>query len=678
MTMPQMKLVEQDSWLIPVSQAVTERYLRFKNRLNALEQNYGSLLAFAQADKLFGFNYDTVRKGWWFREWAPAASQLFIMGDFNGWNKYSHPLLNNGRGIWEFFFDDKTYQGKLVHQSLYKLIVQSQIGENERIPVYAKRVIQDDNTKDFTAQFWNPEKTFLFKHKAPVPDKNTPLLIYESHIGMAQEREGVGTYAEFRDEILPRIVKAGYNAIQLMAVAEHPYYGSFGYHVANFFAASSRFGTPEELKSLVDRAHELGLYVIMDIVHSHTVKNTREGLNLFDGTDYQYTHHGSRGDHPQWDSKLFNYGKEEVLQMLLSNVRYWLEEFGFDGYRFDGVTSMLYFHHGMGVDFDQPEKFFTEGVEFDAVTYLQLANTLIHQLNPDYISIAEEVSGMPGLCKPIEDGGIGFDYRLGMGLPDFWIKLLKDQQDEAWNIHEMYHTMTNRHFDIKTVAYAESHDQALVGDKTIAFRLMDKEMYFNMSKSSENLIVDRGIALHKMIRLFTISLGGEAWLNFMGNEFGHPEWIDFPREGNNWSYKHARRQWSLIEKDYLKYHWLSDFDKAMIKLIKDYKIMQALPPWLLKADEACKTIVFERNHLVFVFNWHPSDALPDYEIPLKETGDYELILSTDDASFGGFDRMDKKLKYPSYLKDEQAFMKIYNTNRTAMVFKPVTWKAKQK
>jgi 1,4-alpha-glucan branching enzyme len=666
-----MRIVEQDPWLKPVSQAVTERYLRFKGRLQELEQNYGSLKAFATADKLFGFNYDSMRKGWWFREWAPGASQLFIMGDFNNWNKYNHPLINNGRGIWEIFFDDKTYHSSLVHESLYKLIVQSQIGENERIPVYAKRVIQDENSKDFSAQFWNPQKVYKFKNKSPVLDANQPLFIYESHVGMAQETEGVGTYAEFRDKTLPRIVKAGYNAIQLMAIAEHPYYGSFGYHVANFFAPSSRFGTPEELKSLVDRAHGLGLLVIMDIVHSHTVKNTREGLNLFDGTDYQYTHHGSRGDHPQWDSKLFNYGKEEVLHMLLSNVRYWVEEFGFDGYRFDGVTSMLYFHHGMGVNFDQPERFFTDGVEFDAVTYLQLANTLIHQLNPAYLTIAEDVSGMPGLCKPIEDGGIGFDYRLGMGLPDFWIKLLKHQQDEAWNIHEMYHTMTNRHFDIKTVAYAESHDQALVGDKTIAFRLMDKDMYFHMAKAEQSLVIDRGIALHKMIRLFTISLGGEAWLNFMGNEFGHPEWIDFPREGNNWSYKYARRQWSLIEKDYLKYHWLSDFDRAMLQLMKNYQIMQALPPWLLKADEACKTIVFERNHLVFVFNWHPSDSIPDYEIPLKQTGDYELILSTDDPLFGGFGRMDKSIRYPSYTRDEQAFMKIYNTNRTAMVFKPV-------
>ncbi|PKP53401.1 MAG: 1,4-alpha-glucan-branching enzyme [Bacteroidetes bacterium HGW-Bacteroidetes-1] len=666
-----LSLVENDAWLEPVNQAVNERYERYLSRLQHIDTFYGSLHAFASGDNLFGLNYDKGRKGWWYREWAPAAEQLYLMGDFNGWNRNNHPLTNNGRGIWEIFLDDKTYKKIFVHGSLLKVIVHSDLGETEHIPVYMKRVVQDETTKDFSGQLWQPAKPYIFKHTSPKLYKVEPLLIYETHVGMAQEREGLGTYNEFRKDVLPKIVKAGYNAIQLMAIAEHPYYGSFGYHVSSFFAPSSRFGTPEELKALVDEAHGLGLQVIMDIVHSHTVKNTREGLNLFDGTDYQYTHPGSRGEHPQWDSKLFNYGKDEVLQLLLSNLRYWLEDFQFDGFRFDGVTSMIYFHHGNGVTFDDPHKYFTDGVEFDAITYLQLANHLIHTINPHSISIAEEVSGMPGLCKPIDEGGIGFDYRLGMGLPDFWIKLLKDQSDDVWDIQEMYHTMTNRLFDIKTIAYAESHDQAMVGDKTIAFRLMDKDMYEFMSKETNNLVIDRGIALHKMIRLFTLTLGGEAWLNFMGNEFGHPEWIDFPREGNGWSYRHARRQWSLAEKKYLKYHWLSDFDKAMVSFAKRTHIMTSQPPWLLSADVENKTIVFERKNLIFVFNWHPSNAIPDYEIPLKETGDYRVVLNTDDKAFGGFDRVDNTLNYPSYIREDKVFMKIYNVNRAALVLEKV-------
>ncbi|MCC7319211.1 MAG: alpha amylase C-terminal domain-containing protein [Bacteroidales bacterium] len=665
-------LVANDPWLEPVSKAVEERNERYLARLEQIKNNYGSLKVFASADQTFGFNYDKLRKGWWYREWAPAASELFLFGDFNHWDRYAHPMINNGRGIYELFLDDATYAKTLTHNSLIKVIVRSSLGENEQIPVYIKRVVQDEQTKDFSGQLWNPPKKYAFKHQNPVLQPNEPLLIYEAHVGMAQEKEGVGTYDEFRKEILPRIIHAGYNTVQLMAIAEHPYYGSFGYHVSNFFAPSSRFGTPEELKALVDEAHRLGLLVIMDIVHSHTVKNTREGLNLFDGTDFQYTHAGTRGDHPQWDSKLFNYGQDEVLQFLLSNVRYWIEDFHFDGYRYDGVTSMIYFHHGNGVTFDTPEKYFTDGVEFDAITYLQLANTLLHQIKPQAISIAEEVSGMPGLCKPIEEGGMGFDYRLGMGLPDFWIKLLKEQSDEDWNINEMYHTMTNRHFDIKTIAYAESHDQALVGDKTLAFRLMDKDMYSSMAKDQKSLVIDRGIALHKMIRLFTIALGGESWLNFMGNEFGHPEWIDFPRLGNDWSYSHARRQWSLSEKKFLKYHWLADFDRAMIDFIKTNAITLSEPPWLLLADEANKTLVFERNHFIFVFNWHPEKAIPDYPIPVKETGDYEVVLSTDDAAFGGFDRFDTQQKYPSFFNsDKQATVNIYNVNRAAIILKRV-------
>ncbi len=666
-----MKLVEKDSWLEPVAEKVQARYDKYKSLLTYIESRYGSLKSFASAHEFFGFHYDKIRHGWWYREWAPAAHYLSLFGDFNNWDRYANPLEREDDGVWSVFLPDAQYRDKLIHGSLLKVLVQSSIGEQERIPVYINRVLQNEDNKDFAGQFWNgsqrlePHSHKVAKSKSV--SKSKSLFIYESHIGMAQEKEGVGTYKEFKDNILPRIKDAGYNAIQLMAIAEHPYYGSFGYHVSNFFAASSRFGTPEELKDLIDTAHTMGIKVIMDLVHSHTVKNTYEGINLFDGTEDQYLVGGHAGYHPQWDSKLFNYGKIETLRLLLSNVRYWLEEYNFDGFRFDGVTSMLYHNHGIGVDFGSQEDYFGDNVNNDAVTYLQLANTLIHQLNEDNITIAEDVSGMPGICASIEDGGIGFDYRLGMGLPDFWIKVLKDQRDEEWNMHEFFFTMTNRLYDVKTIAYAESHDQALVGDKTLAFRLMDKEMYTSMSKFTPNMIVDRGIALHKMIRLFTISLGGNAWLNFMGNEFGHPEWIDFPRLENEWSYKHARRQWSLVDDKNLKYHWLNDFDREMLKFIKENDIMNAEPAWLMNADEEKKTIVFERNNLIFVFNWG-NESIPDYEINVKQTGDYEVVFTTDESDFGGYDNIDKTTKFPTEQRGDKVFMKIYNVSRTAVVY----------
>ena len=674
-----MKLVEKDSWLKPVAEEVQARYDRYESLLKYIENHYGSLKSFASAHEFFGFTYDKMRCGWWYREWAPAAHYLSLFGDFNGWDRYANPLEREDDGIWSIFLPDSQYKNKLTKGSLLKVLVQSSIGEQERIPVYINRVVQNEDNKDFAGQFWStvPElvegtnrSLSLSKCRLQQSTVNSqqPLFIYESHIGMAQEKEGVGTYKEFKENVLPRIKELGYNAIQLMAVAEHPYYGSFGYHVSNFFAVSSRFGTPDELKDLIDAAHEMNILVIMDLVHSHTVKNTREGLNLFDGTENQYLLEGNAGYHPQWDSRLFDYGKIETLRLLLSNVRYWLEEFCFDGFRFDGVTSMLYKNHGIGTEFVNQEDYFGSNVNDAAVTYLQLANTLIHQLNKSYITIAEDVSGMPGMCAPIEDGGIGFDYRLGMGLPDFWIKILKDQKEEDWNMHDFFFTMTNRLYDVKTIAYAESHDQALVGDKTIAFRLMDKEMYSSMSKLTPSIIVDRGVALHKMIRFFTISLGGNAWLNFMGNEFGHPEWIDFPRQENEWSYKHARRQWSLVDNTDLKYYWLNEFDKEMLKFVKENDIMNSEPAWLMNADEEHKTIVFERNNLIFVFNWG-SESIPDYEINVKNTGDHEIVFSSDDSRFGGFENIDKETVFPTEVRDGQVFMKIYNVSRTAVVYR---------
>ena len=487
---------------------------------------------------------------------------------------------------------------------------------------------------------------------------------------MAQEKEGVGTYTEFTENILPRIIRAGYNTIQLMAIQEHPYYGSFGYHVSNFFAPSSRFGTREELKTLIRTAHENDIAVILDIVHSHTVKNTVEGINEFDGSDAQYFHPGSRGEHPQWDSKLFDYGKTEVLRFLLSNLKYWLREFHFDGFRFDGVGSMMYFHHG-DETINAREKYFQQGVEFDAITYLQLANKLVHSLRPDAITIAEDVTGMPGLTAPIADGGIGFNFRLGMGIPDFWIKLLKEYRDEDWNIHEIWKVLNDRLPHVKTVAYAESHDQALVGDKTLAFRLMDEAMYWHMQKADTDLIVERGIALHKMIRLLTISLGGDAYMNFMGNEFGHPEWIDFPREGNGWSYTYCRRQWSLTDNPELKYHFLAAFDRAMIKTIKENQILSSMFGNQLNMEETNKTIIFERNHLLFVFNLHPQNSIPDYTFKIPEPGTYALILNSDDKQFGGHGRIDPMVNYHSFtgMTNKEHFLKIYATNRTALVFR---------
>ncbi|AFL85414.1 1,4-alpha-glucan branching enzyme [Belliella baltica DSM 15883] len=661
-------LVQDESWLKSHADAVYERFVRYQSAIRDINSHSGSILEFARSHEYYGFHFEKLRNGWVYREWAPQAHNLFLMGDFNHWNKYSHPMKRNYRGDWEVFLPYEEYKDSFVHGSKVKVHVEADNGAYDRIPAYIRKVDQNPENHDFAGQIWFPKKEFAWTDQkfSSKSQKKCPL-IYECHIGMAQEKEGVGTYLEFAENILPRIKAAGYNTIQMMAIMEHPYYGSFGYHVSNFFAPTSRFGDPEDLKFLINKAHQYGIAVIMDIVHSHAVKNINEGLNEFDGSENQYFHPGPKGYHEGWDSKLFDYGKFEVQQFLLSNIRYWMEEFHFDGFRFDGVTSVIYYHHGH-TDFDHPDKYFNDGVDQDALLYLQLANTLIHTFSESKISIAEEVSGMPGLCRECEDGGIGFDFRLAMGIPDFWIKTMKHKPDEHWDMFEMWHELTNRPKNERTIAYAESHDQALVGDKSIAFWLMDKEMYFNMGIDDKNLVVDRGIALHKMIRLITISLGGEGYLNFIGNEFGHPEWVDFPREGNNWSYQYARRQWSLADNESLKYKQLGLWDKAMIKLIDEFKVLSASHAQQIYLDAEKKILAYERADLIFIFSFNISESFFGYELTLPKVGDYLNILNSDDSKFGGFDRIDNKIHYST---NKNGVIKLYLPNRTCMVLKKI-------
>lgn len=670
-TIAQLPIVKKDPWLEPNAEDMLRRYDRYRERLSAIGKECGSLTEYANGYFYFGFQYDDALRGWWFREWLPGAKDVYLFGDFNGWQRTQLPLKKDGCGVWSVFLPDETYGERLVHGSKVKMLVHGDNGWLERIPSYIRRVVQDEHTKDYTGQLWAPAEPFDWRGDSFDIASVGNLLIYECHVGMAQEKEGVGTYCEFIKTILPHIKKAGYNTIQLMAVAEHPYYGSFGYHVSNFFAPSSRFGTPEELKALVRKAHTMGLAVIMDLVHSHYVKNINEGLNELDGTDHLYSPAGKAGDHPYWDSKLFDYGKEQVRHFLLSNIKYWLTEFHFDGFRFDGVTSMIYYHHGY-TEFDSREKYFSPEVNEEALCYLTLANRLIHDLYPHAVTIAEDVSGMPGMCAAAEEGGVGFNYRLGMAVPDFWIKLLKEVPDEQWDIWQMWNMMTNRLPYVKTVAYCESHDQALVGDQTIAFRLMNKQMYTDMNRAAQNVVIDRGMALHKMIRLFTISLAGQAYLNFMGNEFGHPEWIDFPREGNGWSYAHARRLWSLAENGFLRYSYLGAFDRAMLKLVRKYDILGSGYAYNHLMDTANQTLAFSHGTTVFVFNWHPRNSIPDYAIPVPEPGRYRIVLTSDAPEFGGHGRIDPAVKAFSFSQTDsdgstRPYIRIYNLCRSALV-----------
>ena len=654
-----------DACLTPYEGEVRGRAERADERAGRLMAGTSALHEAARRHFYFGLH--RIRGGWVFREWAPNATGMFLVGDFNGWRKDKDYEVFRipGTDVWERHFP----AGKLKHLDRYHLLMEWEGGSGERIPAYARYVTQDEETKLFSSCVWQPRREYKMKNPSPRRPK-TPL-IYEAHIGMAGEEARVHTYAEFKDEVLPRIKRLGYNTVQLMGIMEHPYYGSFGYHVSSFFAPSSRFGTPDELKALIDAAHGMGISVIMDLVHSHAVANERDGLSRFDGTLWQYFHAGARGVHPAWGSRCFDYGKDEVVLFLLSNCRYWLEEFGFDGFRFDGVTSMLFHDHGLGVAFTDYSKYFCGSVDEDAWAYLRLANRVIHETKKDALTIAEDVSGLPGVAAPQSDCGIGFDYRMAMGEPDYWFKLAEKVPDDDWPMGGLFYALTDKRSEEKVVSYVESHDQALVGGKTFFFQLVDSEIYWGMRRDQENLAIERGIALHKMARLATFALNGGAYLNFMGNEFGHPEWIDFPRAENGWDYSHARRQWSLAEDDALRFSFLQAFDSAMLSKVKATEGNAVL----LAADEGDKVLAFARGDFLFAFNFHHSASYADYGIMVPPAAKYRHLFDTDEVRFGGQGRIRKGTLHEPYLVPARGELvqqiRLYLPSRTAIVLKRV-------
>ncbi len=652
------KIFEHDPGLLPYEKDILLRMDRYRRKRDELVGENGSLCDFANGHEYFGFH--RTSDGWVYREWAPAAEEVYLTGDMVDWRQTELRLTRLENGVFEILLPgaDALWNGCRV-----KTVIRHGGALLERIPLYIRRVEQDPVTYLWCGVITD-EPPYDWKKKKFTPKKS--LYIYECHIGMAQEKEGIGTYREFAERILPRIRDLGYTAIQIMAIMEHPYYGSFGYQVSSFFAACSRYGTPSELKELIDRAHRMGIAVLLDVVHSHAVSNTAEGLGAFDGTDTQFFHAGARGDHPAWGTKLFNYDKNEVIHFLLSNLKFWMTEYHFDGFRFDGVTSMLYHNHGLGVSFTDYSKYFSVNTDVEAVTYLQLANELIREVNPQAITVAEDMSAMPGMCVPLEEGGIGFDYRLAMGIPDLWIKLLKEERDENWNMWQIWHELTGRRPAEKYVGYTECHDQALVGDKTLMFRLCDSRMYTDMNLESRDPVVERGMALHKMMRLATLSLGGEGYLNFMGNEFGHPEWIDFPREGNGWSYFYCRRQWHLADDGRLKYGQLLAFDREMLTLARSCRLFAKAPNPLF-IDGNAQILIYERGGLIFVLNFNPQRSFEGYCVTVPREGIYRVTFSTDRQEFGGQGRISEGFLYGAERHPDGNFkLPIYLPARTAL------------
>eukprot|EP00792_Barthelona_sp_PAP020_P011594 TRINITY_DN568_c0_g1_i1.p1 TRINITY_DN568_c0_g1~~TRINITY_DN568_c0_g1_i1.p1 ORF type:complete len:703 (-),score=199.67 TRINITY_DN568_c0_g1_i1:15-2084(-) len=679
------KFVEDDQYLKPFEQIIKNRNLHFEYKLSQINEHGKNIDEFSRSYEKMGV-YRTDN-GIQIREYVPYAKSVSIVGEFNNWNNNQHKLVPMEFGVWELFLPNDD-QGNMVipHNSAVRLSITTENETFTRIPAYINATVQLPSAKHIDGLFWAPPQPFVFQNSRPDPETLKSLRIYEAHVGMATEDGHIGSYREFADNVLPHIADTGYNCVQLMAIQEHSYYASFGYQVTSFFAPACRSGNPEDLKYLIDKAHGLGVIVIMDICHSHASSNSFDGLNMYNGRSDCYFHstESGRGLHSEWNSRLFDFGNYETEKFLLSNTRYWLDVFHFDGFRFDAVTSLLYHHHGVGVGFTGAyHEYFGENsaVDYDGLAYLRLMNHLVHnvitlptvgnEIPRTAITIAEDVSGMPGMGRSVQDGGVGFDYRLAMALPDTWIKYMK-LKDEDWDMGHLTYTLQNTRSDEAVIAYAESHDQALVGDKTLAFWLMDKEMYSGMSiLQAPSPIVERGISLLKLIRSLTMFLGGKSYLNFMGNEFGHPEWIDFPTPANGWSHHYCRRQWGLKSDGLLRYQHILHFDRKLMHLDAKYRLLEAdIPAYVVLTHNEQKLISFDKKNLLFIFNFHPSSSFVDHKIPVRFAGKYTIVFHSDEIEDGGHDRIKLGGEFftevDNYMGQNQS-LKVYIPSRCLIV-----------
>jgi 1,4-alpha-glucan branching enzyme len=621
----------EDATLAAYRDFLERRARRFTGELKRIVAAYGSLRAYAALHTNLGIHKIRRTDGtfsWRLREYMPNAEDLWLTTDrlnFQRHASYRFRRLENG------VFQLSLPEDALAHGTYMELRVKPrkrgpEQGALRRVPAFATWVEQDAVLpSQWCARLWAPEKPYRFRHRRPA--KAVFPRIYEAHVGMAQSalaRQGqsVGSYRDFAADMLPRIRDAGYTAVQLMGILEHPLYRSYGYQVSSYFAPSSRFGTPDEFRGLVDAAHGLSLMVILDIPHGHACANTEQGIAAYDGSRYLFS-----GEHNQWGTPSFDYAQEMTRRFLLSNCRYWLEEFRVDGFRFDAVGNMIYADHGVDDDFSHVGRCFYGGnglprADENGELYLCLANALIRRIRPQALSIAEEFSGMPGLTCPPKEGGLGFDYRFAMGIPDYWEKCIESPRDmgSLW-----YETTNHRPYD-RTVSYVECHDQCINGHDAMIWRLIGKDMYDYMAVFTDNWNTSRGLAFYRLMRLVTLCTADAGYLNFMGDEFGHPEWLD--------DESRAHRQWHLAGRADLKYAGLAAWDRAQMTLVAGRLPDFQQQPLFRFIHEDDRILAFERGRLLFVFNFHELQAKTNLLFAVTP-GKYVERLSSDETAFAG-------------------------------------------
>ncbi|KAK7287576.1 hypothetical protein RIF29_00857 [Crotalaria pallida] len=538
----------------------------------------------------------------------------------------------------------KKYIPAIPHGSKYRVYFNTPNGPLERVPAWATYVQPAVDGTQAYAIHWEPPPEHVYKWKNTSPKVPKSLRIYEAHVGISGSEPKISSFNEFTDKVLPHIMETGYNAIQLIGVVEHKDYFTVGYRVTNFYAVSSRYGTPDDFKRLVDEAHGLGLLVFLEIVHSYAAADENVGLSMFDGSNDCYFHSGKRGQHKFWGTRMFKYGDPDVLHFLLSNLNWWIVEYQVDGFQFHSLSSMIYTHNGFASFTGDLEEYCNQYVDKDALLYLILANEILHALYPNIITIAEDATFYPGLCEPTSQGGLGFDYYVNLSVSEMWSTFLESVPDNEWSMTKIVNTLvSDRAYADKMLMYAENHNQSISGRRSFA-EILFGEIDEHSHHYKESLV--RGSSLHKMIRLITLTIGGRAYLNFMGNEFGHPKRVEFPTSSNNFSYSLANRQWDLLAKEGLNRDLFS-FDKDMMKLDENARVLSRRFPYLHHVNDSSMVISYIRGPLLFIFNFHPTDSYDNYSIGVEEAGEYQVILNTDEIKYGG----------QGCLKEDQYFQK---------------------
>ncbi|MBE7033566.1 MAG: 1,4-alpha-glucan branching protein GlgB [Ruminococcaceae bacterium] len=553
-------------------------------------------------------------RGYSFAVWAPNAQSVSVVGDFNGWDTESHPMNPQGSsGVWHCFIkgikDGQCYKYFIRCKDGSAIYKADPYARYSQLPPETASVIYDDSGFNWEDKKWMDNR----KKTAPYAK---PMLIYEMHLGSWRTHPdgSLKNYREIADELCPYLNEMGYTHVELMPLTEFPFDGSWGYQVTGYFSATSRYGTPKDLMYFVNKCHESGISVIMDWVPAHFPRDAH-GLAKFDGTPiYEYPN-PLKGEHKEWGTLVFDYGRKEVVSFLMSSAFYWLDMFHIDGLRVDAVSSMLYLDYGR--EEYMPNKY--GGKEnLEAIEFLQNLNIAAFSEYPNILMIAEESTAWPSVTKPVSDGGLGFNFKWNMGWMNDMLRYMSMDPYFRKDNHNLL-TFSMMYAFSENYILPLSHDEVVHGKCSLV-----EKMSGLYGQKFDSL---RAFFMYKMAH------PGKKLL-FMGGEIA--QFIE-------WRY-YEQLEWHLLEQDsHKKFH---EFMRQLNHFYKDSKPMWEIEDswdgfeWINADDRDRSVVSFVRrgrkktDEIIVVCNFTPVEYR-DYVVGVPRSGTYAPVLSSDDMEFGG-------------------------------------------